>query len=126
MYVFVVVTSFLLFNGVLCHAVHGFLTNIIYMFGLFTPVQPDVVGMFKFNYMFLCHASSCICYQPMGLVVLFLSNQRLLESSCGIYRDRHFICFGDMCSQLSHPCHSSCIRSCCALSPVSLFIFEYF
>ena len=92
---------------------HAFLTNIIYMFGLFTSVQPDVVGMFMFNYMFLCHASACICYQPMGLV-MFLSNQRL-ESSCGIYRDRHFICFGDICSLPSHPCHSSCIRSCCAV-----------
>ena len=93
---------------------HAFLTNIIYMFGLFTSLQQDVVGMFMFNYV-ICHASACICYQLMGLVVMFLSNQRLLESSCGIYRDRHFICFGDICSLPSHLCHSSCIRSCCAV-----------
>ena len=34
----------------LSHAVHAFLTNIIYMFGLFTSLQQDVVGMFMFNY----------------------------------------------------------------------------
>ena len=31
----------------------------------------------------------------------------------GIYMDRHVICFGDMCSLPSHPCHSSSISLCC-------------
>ena len=51
--------------------------------------------------------------QATGLVFLYLSNQRLLECFYGIYRDRHFICSGNMCSLPSHPCHSSCIGSCC-------------
>ena len=63
--------------------------------------------------MFLCHASAWICDQPMVLVFLFLSNQRLLEGFCGIIGTGIFICFGDMCSLPSHPCHSSCTCSCC-------------
>ena len=75
-----------------------------------------------------CH-SSCTCSccevlflynvmhvffdQATGLVFLLLSNQRLLECFYGIYRDRHFICSGDMCSLPSHPGHSSRISSCC-------------
>ena len=51
--------------------------------------------------------------QATGLVFLLLSNQRLLECVYGIYRDRHFICSGDMCSLPSHPGHSSRISSCC-------------
>ena len=51
--------------------------------------------------------------QATGSVFLLLSNQRLLECFYGIYRDRHFICSCDMCSLPSHPCHSSCISSCC-------------
>ena len=51
--------------------------------------------------------------QATGLVFLLLSNQRLLECVYGIYRDRHFICSGDMCSLPSYPCHSSRISSCC-------------
>ena len=51
--------------------------------------------------------------QATGLVFLLLSNQRLLECFYGIYRDRHFICSGDMCSLPSHPGHSSRISSCC-------------
>ena len=63
---------------------------------------------------------SCFCImqcmffdQATGLVFLLLSNQRLLECFYGIYRDRHFICSGDMCSLPSHPGHSSRISSCC-------------
>ena len=63
--------------------------------------------------MFLCHASAWICDQPMVLVFLFLSNQRLLEGFCGIIGKGIFMCFGDMCSLPSHPCHSSCTCSCC-------------
>ena len=32
---------------------HAFLTNISYMFGLFTSLQQDVVGMFMFNYVYM-------------------------------------------------------------------------
>ena len=42
-----------------------------------------------------------------------LSIQRWLECFYGIYRDRHFIWSGDMCSLPSHPGHSSRISSCC-------------
>ena len=44
--------------------------------------------------------------QATGFVFWHLSNQRLLECFYGIYRDRHFICSGNMCSLPSHPCHS--------------------
>ena len=114
-----------------------------YRFGLFVFVQPEVVGMFFMAFIgtgiIICLATcvvcqaipaivhvhvhvvkSCFCImwcmffdQATGLVFLLLSNQRLLECFYGIYRDRHFICSGNMCSLPSHPCHSSCISSCC-------------
>ena len=70
--------------------------------------------------MFLWHASAWICDQRMVLVFLFLSNQRLLEGFCGIIGKGIFMCFGDMCSLPSHPCHSSCTCSCCEV----LFLYN--
>ena len=64
--------------------------------------------------------------QATGLVFLLLSNQRLLECFYGIYRDRHFICSGDMCSLPSHPCHSSCTCSCCEVLLLCKFEFVQF
>ena len=38
-------------------------------------------------------------------------------------RDRHFKCFGDMCSLPSHPCHCSCYCSCCDVLLTLLLLF---
>ena len=95
----------------LCHAVHGcFDRSILLVFSLLS--NPRLLEC-SCLIMFLCHASAWICDQPMVLVFLFLSNQRLLEGFCGIIGTGIFICFGDMCSLPSHPCHSSCTCSCC-------------
>ena len=66
--------------------------------------------LFKFEFV---QCSAWFFDQATGFVFWHLSNQRLLECFYGIYRDRHFICSGNMCSLPSHPCHSSCISSCC-------------
>ena len=56
----------------------------------------------------------CMVFWPSYRFCLWhLSNQRLLECFYGIYRDRNFICSGNMCSLPRDPCHSSCISSCC-------------
>ena len=71
--------------------------------------------------------SACFFDQATGLVFLLLSNQRLLERFYSIYRDRHFICSGYMCSLPSYPCHSSCISSCCDVLkfvPCSAWFFD--
>ena len=59
--------------------------------------------LFKFEFV---QCSAWFFDQATGFVFWHLSNQRLLECFYGIYRDRHFICSGNMCSLPSHPCHS--------------------
>ena len=108
--------SALLWHLMVClsHAMHAFLTNISYMFGLFTSLQQDVVGMFMFNYVYVsCFSMYLLPTYGFGCYVFV--QPEVVGSFCGIYRDRHFICFGDICSLPSHPYHSSCIRSCCAV-----------
>ena len=57
-----------------------------------------------FHHMFVT-CCACIIWQ---IYSEYFSNQRMLEWFLWHYRDRHYYSFGDMCSQPSHLCHSSC------------------
>lgn len=97
-----------------CHTVHGFFDQSTCLVFSLLSNQRLLEGSCLIMFLVPCFGMDLLPTYGFGLTV-FVQPEVVGGLFCGIYRDTHFICFGNMCSLPSHSCLSSCICSCFAV-----------